>query len=137
MAITHTATNIVWVAVATKSIAAAGNATSDAFAFDATCIEASLCLKCDNDGTPASGDTVTYYILYTNGDTDAAGGTDEYDTTNAAVPVAVLDTNSADPQQLTIPLPITAAKGLKLYAVNNSAGRAITISALLMEKRSA
>ena len=59
--------------------------------------------------TPASGDTVDFYILYTTGDPDGAA-TDEYDTVAHAMHVTTLDTNSEDPARKTVEIPVVTEK---------------------------
>ncbi len=133
MAITKAETQIVWSAANNLSVSAGSTGTSDAFTFDATSFNATLTLKADNNGTPASGDSVTFYLLYTNGDPDGTGA-DEYDTTTQGTLLAILDTNTSDPAQTTVSVN-PSAKGGKIYAVNNSGGRAITISATMYETK--
>lgn len=122
---------ITWSAANSLSIAAGNNATSDAFVFSTIGSFAHIQIKADNDGTPAAGDTVDFFLLLTCGDPDGAGA-DEYDTVNHAIPLGTLDTDSEDPATRTVNCPMV--KGGKLYAVNNSAGRAITVSACILEK---
>ena len=122
---------VTWSAANSLSIAAGNNATSDVFTFSTNGSLAHIQLKADNDGTPAAGDTVDFFLLLTCGDPDGAGA-DEYDTVNHAIPLGTLDTNSEDPALRTVNCPMV--KGGKLYAVNNSAGRAITVSACILEK---
>jgi hypothetical protein len=122
---------VTWSAANSQSIAASGNATSDVFTFSTNASFGHIQLKADNDGTPAAGDTVEFYLLLSCGDPDGAGA-DEYDTVNHALPLGTLDTNSEDPAIRTVNCPIVKAG--KLYAVNNSAGRAITVSACILEK---
>lgn len=122
---------ITWAAAASQSIAAAGNATSDVFTYSTNSSFAHLQLKAKNDGTPAAGDTVDFFLLLTCGDPDGAGA-DEYDTVGHAIPLGTLDTNAEDPALRTVNCPIV--KGGRLYAVNNSAGRAITVSSCILER---
>lgn len=122
---------ITWSAANSQSIAATANATSDVFTFSTNGSFAHIQIKADNDGTPAAGDTVDFFLLLACGDPDGAGA-DEYDTVNHAIPLGTLDTNSEDPALRTVNCPMV--KGGKLYAVNNSAGRAITVSACILEK---
>lgn len=133
MAITKAETQITWAAANNLSIAAAGNGTSDAFTFNAAAFSAMITVKADNNGTPASGDTVDFYLLYTVGDPDGASS-DEYDTTTQGTYLGQVDTNTTDPAQRTLTIN-PSAKGGKIYAVNNSAGRAITVSAAIYETR--
>lgn len=120
-----------WSAADSLSIGLGSNATSDAFAFSATGSFAHIQLKAKNDGTPAVGDTVEFYLLLACGDPDGSGA-DEYDTIEHALPLGTLNTNSEDPAIRTVNCPMV--KGGKLYAKNNSAGRAITVSACILEK---
>lgn len=119
-----------------KSISSGGNATSDTETLNQTInssktvIARRLQVKADNDGTPAAGDTATIYPQMTIGDPDGAS-TNEFDTDDQAVPV-VLDTNENDPSIGSIDLPIAALE-LKLYAENDSGGRAITVSGTVLE----
>ena len=122
---------ITWAAADDDSIAAAGNSTSDVFAFSTNGSFAHIQLKANNDGAPAAGDTVSFFLLLTCGDPDGAGA-DEYDTVGHAIPLGTLDTNAEDPALRTVNCPMV--KGGRLYAVNNSAGRAITVSACILEK---
>ena len=102
---------------------------------------AAIQINADNDGTPASGDTVAVYILWTTGDILGDSGSD-YDTVEHAQLLCTLDTYATntpgeDPARKTIPLDNIAALGFKLYAVNNSAGRAITVRARVVTQRGA
>lgn len=138
MASTRNETQITWSAASSLSVSAGATQTSDAFTFNAEDWEAVVQLSADNDGTPASGDTVTFYASYTSGDILGDSG-DDYDTTEHAQLLALLDTVAAnapgeDPARVTVPLN-TAAKGLKIIAVNNSAGRAITVRARVITHR--
>lgn len=133
MAISRQEKQITWSAANSLSIAAGGTGTSDAFAFDADAFQASISFKADNNGTPASGDTVDFYLLWTSGDPDGAGA-DEYDGTNSAHAYLLgrIDTNAQDPAQRTVDIP-ASPKGGKVHAKNNSGGRAITVSATIYE----
>lgn len=125
MAITKNTIAVEFSSASSVSIAAGGTATSDEFDFDANCIgEADYQLKANNDGTPASGDTVTVRLALSADGTNFPG-------INACPPLAVIDTNLADPDSKTIRAP-ASVKG-KLIFKNNSAGRAITVSAAIVE----
>jgi hypothetical protein len=115
-----------------KSIAAGGNAESDAMSMPSNTVDAELVVKADNDGTPASGDELTVRLLGTTGDTDAdPDSTDEYTSSGHANPVAILDTNVEDPA-ISNPIPVPPSlKGYKVRGENGSGGRAITASAQL------
>jgi len=133
MAITVNEVQVLWSTAAYLSIAATGNGTSDAFVINQTCFQASIECKADNDGTPAAGDTVDFYLLATLGDPDGADAS-EYGTTTQDMHLAQLNTNLTDPAIATAVLPMPLVGGM-IYAVNNSAGRAITVSACILEQR--
>lgn len=122
---------IEWTGASSLSIAAAANATSDAFTFSDNSSFAHIQLKAKNDGTPAAGDTVDFFLILSCGDPDGAGAA-EYDTVGHAIPLGTLDTNAEDPALRTVNCPIVL--GGQLYAVNNSAGRAITVSSCILER---
>lgn len=139
MASSRVETGITWSSAAYTDITSGSNATSDAFAFNVEDWDASLTLYADNQGTPASGDTVDVYVLWTSGSVDGSAG-DDYDTPKGGRWVARLNTYSTDadgedPQQKTIELTNIAAKGLKVYAKNNSGGRTIRLRAEISTHR--
>lgn len=115
------------------SIAASGSSTSNAFTINQTCFQATIEVKADNDGTPAAGDTINFYLNATLGDPDGAGAS-EYGTADQDIPLGMVDTNADDPAIATMQIPMPLVGG-KIYAVNNSAGRAITVSATILEQR--
>lgn len=135
MAITRQETQVTWTAANSVSVTAGSNQTSDEINLDASCVAAQISLKADNAGTPASGDTISFYLLQTSGDPDGAS-TDEFDTVGHAILLTVLDTNSEDPAGRTVPLPIPQ-KGAKLYAASAAASNSITVSATITEQRAA
>lgn len=122
---------VTWATASIKTILAGNNATSDMFPIPSTASFGHIQLKADNAGTPAAGDTVDFFLLLTCGDPDGALA-DEYDTVGHALPLGTLDTDSEDPALRTVNCPIVKAG--KLYAVNNSAGRSIIVSACLLFK---
>lgn len=134
MAVTKSLVQVTWSAANNQSVTAAGTATSDAFTFDATSFNAMIQLKADNNGTPASGDKVEFYLLYTAGDPDGAEVADEYDTTLQGTLLAVLDTFANDPALATVAVN-PSAKGGKVYAANKAASNGITVSAQLYESK--
>jgi hypothetical protein len=135
MAITVTEVQVEWDGDASTddSISAAGNSTSDAFVINQACFQAQIELKAKNDGSPASGDTVDFYLQGTLGDPDGASAS-EYGSGTQDVHLATLDTYVNDPSICVRQLPMPLVGG-KIYAVNNSAGRAITVSACILEQR--
>lgn len=138
MASSRSETQITWSAASSKSVAAAATETSDAFTFNVEDWDGVVQLSADNDGTPAAGDTVSFFIAYTSGDILGDSGSD-YDTTEHATFLALLDTVAAntpgeDPARVTVPIH-TGALGFKIIAKNNSAGRAITVRARVVTHR--
>ena len=132
MAIANNEIQVQWSSANSVSVSAGGSQTSDAFSFSATAFDAMVTLKADNNGTPASEDSVDFYYLPTAGDPDGASA-DEYpaDDTNG-IPLARLDTYAEDPCVVTVMIPV--AKGGKLYAKSNAASNSITVSACINEK---
>lgn len=138
MAITRAETQVTWPTAANSaSVASGGNATSEEFNLDATCISAQISIKADNSTTPAADDIIYFYLLQTSGDPDGAAG-DEFDTIAHAPIIAVLDTSAEDPAQVTVPLPVPQ-KGAKIYAEGATAGstNSVTVSATITEQRAA
>ena len=132
MAVANNEIQVQWSSANSKSVAASGAETSDAFSFSATAFLAMILVKADNSGTPASGDTVDFYLLPTCGDPDGSGS-DEYPNDDSdGLFIAQLDTYADDPALACVPIPI--AKGGKLYAKNNASSNAITVSACINEK---
>ena len=126
-------------AAAYVDITSGGNATSEVCTFNAEAWDAALTLYADNQGTPASGDTVDVFIEWTSGSVDGTAG-DDYDTPKGAQWVArlntyAIDSDGEDPQQKTVPLTTMAAKAFKLYAKNNSGGRTIRVRAEISDHR--
>ena len=133
MAIVRAEVQVQWSAADSVSVAAASTATSDEVALNQAAFQAKIHLKVDNDGTAAAGDTVDFYLLESMGDPDGAS-TDEFATTTQGQHLARLDTNVSDPAEAVVWLPGPFYKA-KIYAVNNSAARAQTVSATIMEHR--
>jgi hypothetical protein len=132
MASSRNNTTVQWSGSGSASISAGAQQTSDAFSFNAEDWEADVQLSADNNGTPASGDTVTWQVAYSQDGTT-------FDTVEHAAFLALLDTYPTntpgeDPSVVSVPLR-TAPKSLKLVAKNNSGGRAITVSAIITTHR--
>lgn len=134
MALTHHATQVSWSSSNLASVSAEGNATSDAVTIDPATIEASVSILATNQGTPEEGDDLTAFAIYSNGPTDG-GGTDLFDTTEDGIPLGVLPTGGNSPCQITVPLPIRAAKALRIYVANASETNTINVTARVIEKR--
>jgi hypothetical protein len=132
MALANNEIQVQWSGSNSVSVGAAGSQTSDVFTFSQTAFDAMITLKADNAGTPAAGDTVEFYLLATCGDPDGAGSDEFPPNSGDGLLLAVLDTYVNDPAVRTVACPI--AKSGKLYARNNSSGRAITVSACVNEK---
>lgn len=137
MAITVAETQVTWSASNSVSVSAGGNQTSDEVNLSATCVAAQISMKADNSTTPASDDQIDFYLLQTSGDPDGAS-TDEFDTVGHAQFLARLNTNTEDPCQRTVQLPIPQ-KGFKIYATGADSGNtnAITVSCTITEQRAA
>ena len=132
---------ITWSSASSISVSSASNSTSDAFTFNASDWSASIQINADNNGTAASGDTLDAYILWTTGDILGDSGSD-YDTTEHAQFLCQLDTYATntpgeDPARKTILLDNISPLGFKLYVVNNSSGRSITVRARVVTQRGA
>lgn len=133
MALGVTEKQVTWSSSDSVSVSSSSNATSDAITnTSGTVFQAKIELKADNDGTPASGDTVDFYLLESLGDPDGAS-TEEYATTTHGQHLARLDTNTSDPAIAVVHVPGPFYK-FKIYAVNNSSARAQTVSACLLEQ---
>lgn len=124
MAITHTEISIAGLA----SVAAGGNDTSTTNNFNTAAIDAMLTVSANNNGTPASGDTMDVYILF------ETGATVGFDTAANAMYLGTLDTFAEDPATRTWRIP-TAASHFQVYVVNNAAANGITPSAQWVEVR--
>jgi hypothetical protein len=95
MASSRVETQITWSSASSLSVSSASNGTSDAFTFDASDWAGAIQLSADNNGTPASGDTVDFYVLWTSGDILGDTGSD-YDTVEHAQKLCTLDTDCID-----------------------------------------
>ena len=115
------------------TIAAAGSDTSDDIAFSGTVFAASIQLEAQNNGTPAAGDVMDFFIQYTNGDV-AGTGSDTYDTPAHDAYLATLDTNADNNARKTVPVQ-AASKAFRIRAVNNAASNTITAAATVYEKK--
>lgn len=131
MAVSQNGIQIQFAGANFDSVAFGANSTSDEFNLAKDAYQAQITLKVDNDGTPAAGDTMDFFLILTSGDPDGTGA-DEFDTVGVSLFLAQLDTNDADPTIKTIQIP-TGSKGGKLHIVNNSGGRAITGSAEIFQ----
>jgi len=112
---------------------------SDALPLNAEDWEAELQLNADNQGTPASGDTVDIYIHYSTGDILGGGG-DDFPTNEYAEFLCRLDTYGTnvpgeDPANKAVPIR-TGAKAIKLSCEGPQvASRNIKVRARLVTHR--
>lgn len=140
MAITRAENQVTWPTSATDKAVASGTAeTSEEVTLDDTCVAASITVKANNTGTPASGDTVDFYWAATGGEPDVDPSvTDDFPTQSDAHWLCRIDTNLSgnNPGVKTVDLPAVPKTG-KVIADNNSSGRSITCSATIEEIRAA
>ena len=134
MAASNNELQIVWASAASKSVAAGAAEISDAISFSATAIASTVTLKADNEGTPASGDTVDFYALLSAGDPDGASTSEYAAVKEQGTFLARLNTygTSFDPAVSTVRLDVSV--GVKILAKSNAASNAITVSACINEK---
>ena len=134
MAVTKANTQVKWNGGNNDYTLTSGSAISgDAHTFYGSSVMAMITLKADNTGTPASGDTVDFYLLYTTGDPDGSS-VEEYDTVDHGMHIASLDTNKDDPARKTVEIPVSAL-GFKVYAKNNASSNSIKVSSEVYETR--
>lgn len=116
-----------------KALNTTSRFTSDAFAFSADATDCKFQFKVDNQGTPASGDTVTVQLALS-----IDGGT-TYDTDEHARSVAYLDTYATndpgeDPATRTYTVDVRGATHGKILAKAAQGGtRTINFSAQFNE----
>jgi len=133
MPITKQSKQVLWAGATSASVAAGAATNSDALAIGQDAIGAIVQIKAVHSGTPAGGDTVDIFALYTAGDPDADPDVaDEYDTALHGEHIARLDLASDSPAITTAALD-HLAKGVTLRAVNNGAA-AVTIYAQVHEQ---
>lgn len=125
-----------WSASSTKSLNSTSRFDSDAVSVNADAVTASLQVKCDNSGTPASGDYVDLQIRWS---ADAT----EYDTDEHSMFLGRIDTYATndpgeDPGTKTFMINVSGKQSFKLVSKANQGGtRAVTISAIYNEHRMA
>jgi hypothetical protein len=141
MAITRTASQVLWSSASTKSVTSATEVVSDVVTLDATCVSLAITVSADNAGTPASGDTAVWRIQWSTGDVLADTG-DDYDTSEHAQYLTVLDTYATntpgeDPARRTIIVDVVAQKFKLAVTCANAATRNVTVAARIEEQRAA
>jgi len=132
MAVGNNEQQVTWSSSDSVSVTAGGTQTSDAVTFSATAFAAMVTLKADNNGTPASDDTVDFYALLSCGDPDGSSSNEYPNDDSDGIFLARLDTNADDPALATVVLPV--AKAVKIHARSNASSNAITVSACINEK---
>lgn len=143
MAATREESAITWSSAAYQDCTV--NATvysSDAVTFNAADWDAEIALYADNQGTPASGDLITFGIRYSVGSVDGSAG-DDYNNPNNTEFLAQLDTYNNDESDAygivmrTVPIR-TAPKSFIITAnAPQGASRTIRVRAALITRRSA
>jgi len=141
MAITDTQTQVTWSAASSVTVSSATEVVSDAMTVDQSCVNLSLSISVDNQGTPASGDVATFRIQWTNGDILGDTG-DDFDTSEHATYVAQLDTYSTntpgeDPARKTIEVPKLGTSYKLGVTCPNAATRNMVVRARMNEQRAA
>lgn len=130
----NNAVTLQWGGSGTRSLNTTARFESDDRAIHADAVQASLQVKCDNSGTPASGDFVDLWIKW-------SGDGTEFDTDEHAMPLGRIDTFGSndpgeDPATQTYTLNVSGKLEFRLVARANQGGtRAITISAIYNEHR--
>lgn len=116
MASSRNQQQVTWSSGSTSVTLSSNNtrSTSDAMTLSVEDWDGDLHLYADNSGTPASGDTVDFYIHYSTGDLNA-DASDDYATNEHAEFLCKLDTYASntpgeDPASKIIPIRCTAGK---------------------------
>lgn len=141
MAITRTETDVTWSATASITVSSNTQADSDSMTVDATCVALGLIIHADNQGTPASGDYVDFYLKPGVGSVDGSAG-DDWATDEHALYLGRIDTFASntpgeDPARLYVELPI-GMKNFKLsHLANQAATRNVLLRARMHEVRAA
>lgn len=133
MALSRGELQVLWSTAATLSVTNGTTSTSDAMTLTTAGFNGHLQLQANNDGTPASGDTIDFFIAYTVGDPGGSGA-DVFDSTLHAKYLGTANTFAEDPAIFSVPLPV-AAKAFKILAKNNATANEITVSAAVYETR--
>ena len=132
MAIAQNGIQIYWNENYSFLIPASTNKMSDIFSFSETTVQASVEVKANTGGTPASGDTVEFYLLATIGNPDNVSDI-EYASTDHGIFLATLDTNTDNPAVKIITIPMPLLGGI-IYAKSNASANSITISTIILEQ---
>lgn len=124
MAVSKNEVQVTWSAANTKTLNTNNWVISDEITLNDSDWQAMVQARGDNAGTPASGDTVEIRVLYTTGDVDNGGGSDDYPDVNTSGSTAsqapllgVLDTyNNYDPDTFTRPISLAGKSKVKFAA---------------------
>lgn len=140
MASSRNETQITWnTGSSSVTLSSASRVTSDAFTFNAEDWDADLQLYADNQGTPASGDVVDFYIHYSTGDILGDSGND-YATNEHAEFLCRLDTYATntpgeDPVSKVIPIRTTSPAFTISCESPNAATRNVVVRARIATRR--
>ena len=93
MAVSKSPTQITFSGANSILVSGDSQVTSDNMAFSSNSVAAQITLYADHSGTPVTGDTVDFYILYSTGDLDGSG-TATYDTPGHGLHLTNLDLNT-------------------------------------------
>ena len=137
MGLGRTEQQITWSAANSLVLSStAMSSPSDEFTIDSTVVAISMSARATNGGTPASGDVVNIYIKWSNGDLDAGGGANDYDSDEHAMWLMQLDTYPTNtpgenPAAKTFPLDPNMGKAFKVIIQDPgwASGRNITFAA--------
>lgn len=141
MSLSRNEQQVSWSTNPSITLSTSSASISDAITFDASDIAGAVQVCVDNQGTAASGDTLSVYVAYTTGDVLGDSG-DDYDTTEHAQFIGILDTYTTntpgeDPACKTFPVSVTP-KGMKLIVVGaQAATRNLVVRARLITQRAA
>lgn len=131
MAVSKSPTQITFSGANSILVSGDSQVTSDNMAFSSNSVAAQITLYADHSGTPVTGDTVDFYILYSTGDPDGSG-TATYDTPGHGLHLTNLDLNTDDPAQRTVEVSACAAN-FQIYIDNNAASNGITCASEFYE----
>jgi len=139
MPITRVATQVLWATASTKTVTSATESVSDVITVDDSCVNLSIQVSADNQGTGTSGDTAVWRIQWSTGDVLADSG-DDYDTSEHAQYLTNLDTYGSntpgeDPARRTIEISPIAKKFKLAVTCANAATRNIIVAARIEEQR--
>lgn len=133
-------TQFLWSGAASRTVTSSAMVWTDPITLNAEDWDGMITMSADNQGTPASGDTATFYLGRSTGDVLGDTGND-FDTDEHAPLLAVLDTFASntpgeDPARLTIPVEISGCTAVRIGVVcPNAATRNIVVRVRLETHR--